>query len=99
VARQRGNQGGGSIAEHYLKTGLNILLLGAVGVTVIMILASVLGNITSQFPVTTTNPLYNVTKTWQTTITNVGNFISPLALMGIAVTLIFGVIMLLRVFL
>ena len=99
MARQRGNQGGGSIAEHYLKTGLNILLLGAVGVTVIMILASVLGNITSQFPVTTTNPLYNVTKTWQTTITNVGNFISPLALMGIAVTLIFGVIMLLRVFL
>jgi len=98
VAR-RGNQGGGSIAEHYLKTGLNVLLLGAVGVTVIVILASVLGNITSQFPVTSTNPLYNMTKTWESVVTSVGNFIGPLAVMGIAVTLIFGVIMLLRVFL
>ena len=96
---RRGNQGGGSIAEHYLKTGLNVLLLGAVGVTVIVILASVLGNITSQFPVTSTNPLYNMTKTWESAVTSVGNFIGPLAVMGIAVTLIFGVIMLLRVFL
>ena len=102
MARKRtggGIGGGGTVAEHYLKTGLNILLLGAVGVTVVVILASVSGNITSQFPVTSTNPLYNVSKTWETTVTSISNFIPPLALLGIAIVLIFGVIMLLRVFL
>lgn len=99
MARRRENQGGGSIAEHYIKTGLNLLLLGSVGIAVVTILASVLGNITSQFPVTSTNPLYNMTRTWESAVTSVGNFIAPLAVMGIAVTLIFGVIMLLRVFL
>ncbi|RLE99659.1 MAG: hypothetical protein DRJ57_02025 [Thermoprotei archaeon] len=96
MARKGG--GGVNIAEAYIRVGLNIILLGAVGITVVVILASVLGNITSKFPVESTNPLYSVTQAWETAVTDVTGFISPLLLMGIAITIILGVIILLRVF-
>jgi len=91
--------GGGNVAEQYLRTGLSLLLTGAVGVAVIVILASVLGQVTSQFPVTAQNPLYNATRAWQTVMNTISNFINPLILVGIAVLLIIGVSVLLRVFL
>ncbi|MEM4454837.1 MAG: hypothetical protein QXT28_09210 [Thermofilaceae archaeon] len=96
MARKGG--GGGNVATQYLQTGLQILFFLAIGMFLIQVFAGLVGNIQSQFQVTTTNPLYNVTKTWQGVVNQVSGLVGPLVLLGIAIVVIAGAYVIWSVF-
>ena len=99
MARRRGGSRGSSqnVAVHFLSTAFQIGNLAAVGLTVIFILAGVLGVIIGKFPVTTSNPLYNLTQYVTGAVNSAGSFLEPLVLVGIGVVVILGVGIMIRV--
>lgn len=96
MARRGG--GGGSITEYTIRVAVHLAVLIAVGVVTVAVLASTLGSILNQFPVSTTNPLYNLTKAFQTASSQVANMLTPLMLIGVVVMVIFAIGVVLHVF-
>lgn len=94
----RGRGGGGNVAVSYLQTGMQLLIMLSAGIAVVFIIASVLGGITQQFPVTQTNPLYNITRAFSTITTSVSNMVPQLVIIGVASLIIIAVVFILRVF-
>lgn len=93
----RGGGGGGGAAQ-YVQLALNTLVYLSIGAAVIFILAGTLGQVILQMPVTSSNPLYNVTKTWTQITTTASNLIVPLVTIGIAVFIILAIAFILKVF-
>lgn len=98
MARRRG-AGGGNIAVQYLQTGIQLMIMLSAGIAVVFIIASVLGGITEQFPITQTNPLYRVTEAFTTITSTASNMVPQMVIVGIASLIIVAVVFILKVFL
>lgn len=96
MARRRG--GGGNIAVQYLQTGIQLLIMLSAGIAVVFIIASVLGGITEQFPISPSNPLYRVTEAFTSITTSVSSMVPQLVIIGVATLIILAVVLILKVF-
>lgn len=84
-------RGTGNVATDYLATGLQILFFLAISMFLIQVFAGLLGSIQQHFPVSSSNPMYNMTQTWQSVTNQVSGLIPALVMVGIAIAIIAGV--------